>query len=185
MSALPQHPDRLVRVPMGFEAYLALPEGARAEYVDAMAIVSPAPMWRHQRIARRLANTIEAAIPALWLVEATGVWTGEARSRIPDVLATTEPYDGSWAPGPPVLVAEVLSPSTRREDLVRKSGEYRDAGIAQYWIVDPDERSVTVLGSSGAGWDVLFELDADHPAGSVAVGTHGTVTLELEALLAP
>jgi Uma2 family endonuclease len=41
------------------------------------------------------------------------------------------------------LVAEILSPSTRRIDLVRKMVLYRTAGVPEFWIVDPDKRSVS------------------------------------------
>lgn len=184
---LPTEVDRLVRVPMDFDDYLALPEWHRAEYVDGLAIVSPSATAPHQRISRRMANVIEAGCPTLFVVEAVGVWTGERRSRIPDVYATVRPFAGSWADETPVLVVEILSPSTRREDTLRKSGEYRDAGIGQYWIVDRDHRTLTVLVDNGQGWDILLDLDDDHPRGTALVGVdgaHGEVTLDLGELLA-
>jgi Uma2 family endonuclease len=47
---------------------------------------------------------------------------------------------------PPLLVVEVLSPSTRRSDLVRKKQIYADAGCPHYWVVDPgDETHETAL----------------------------------------
>lgn len=180
---LPTEVDRLVRVPFDFDAYLALPEWHRAEYVDGQAIVSPSPAWPHQRISRRLANQIESACPGLLVVEAVGVWTGERRSRIPDVIATERPFEGSWSDQTPTLAVEIASPSTRREDTLRKSAEYADAGIGQYWIVDREARTVTVLGNNGHGWDSLLELDDDQPTGSVAVGDHGVVDLDLDDLL--
>lgn len=181
---LPPEVDRLVRVPMRFEDYLELPTSYRAEYVDGVAIVSPSAVASHQRISRRIANLIEVSCPTLFLVEAVGVWTGERRSRIPDVLATAAPFEGSWADVAPVLVVEVLSPSTRREDTLRKSGEYRDAGISQYWIVDREHRTVTVLHDNGRGWDVVLDLDDASPSGGVVVGEHGRVELDLDTLLA-
>jgi Uma2 family endonuclease len=181
---LPTEVDHLVRVPMPFEEYLELPEWHRAEYVDGIAIVSPTPYSSHQRVARRLANVIEAGCPELYVVCAVGVWTGERRSRIPDVYATERPFDASWADQTPVLVVEVLSPSTRREDTLRKSAEYLDAGIGQYWIVDREHRTVTVLSATDHGWDVVLDLDEAHPTGTVAVGDHGEVALDLDALLA-
>lgn len=178
--------DVLVRTPMPFEDYLALPEGDRAEYVDGICIrMSASPMSGHQRVSRRLANVIEDAAPGLFVVEAVGVWTGERRSRIPDILAVEHPFDAAWSDQVPVLVAEVLSPGTRREDMLRKSGEYLAAGIGQYWIVDRESRELTVLVSSGGGWEIALELDGGRPRGDVAIGDHGTVVLDLPVLLAP
>ena len=43
---------------------------------------------------------------------------------------------------PLLLAVEVLSPSTRRKDIVLKRSKYEDAGIASYWVVDPEEPSI-------------------------------------------
>lgn len=163
---------------------LALPEG-RVEWVDGEAIfMSASPRARHQRVAARLANQIEEAATGLFCVEAVGFWTlADRKSRIPDVLATREPFDESWAPTTPVLCIEVLSPSTRREDMVRKSHEYAAAGVEQYWIVDLDASELTVYGNNGDGWDELVVLNAAQPRGSVAIPGWGSVEIDLAQLL--
>ena len=185
---LPTEVDRMVRQPYPFEDYLALPEWHRAEYVDGVALVSPSAVASHQRVSRRVANAVDAGCPGLFVVEAVGVWTGERRSRIPDVLATGRPFEGSWSDQVPVLVVEILSPSTRGEDTLRKSTEYLAAGIAQYWIVDREHGSLTALAAAQDGWSVVLELEEDRPVGVVPIsadgGTHGEVDLDLTALLA-
>jgi Uma2 family endonuclease len=45
----------------------------------------------------------------------------------------------------PDLVVEILSPGTRRRDKGRKRAVYDREGVAEYWLVDPEARSVTVL----------------------------------------
>ena len=47
--------------------------------------------------------------------------------------------------GPPLLALEVLSPSTRRHDLVRKRRLYEREGVREYWVVDPEDESVSVF----------------------------------------
>lgn len=101
------------------------------------------------------------------------------------MLATRAPFDGSWADEAPVLVVEVLSPSTRREDSIRKAAEYLEAGISLYWMVDREQRTLTVLGAGAEEWDVLLELDDATPDGSVSIGDHGEVALSLRGVLAP
>lgn len=178
-------PDRLERIQMPLDDYLALPEG-RVEWVDGEAIfMSAAPRAGHQRVAARLARLIEDST-GLFVVEAVGMWTVERRkSRIPDVLATREPFDDSWAPEVPVLVVEVLSSGTRGEDTVRKSHEYAEAGVSQYWVVDRDQRELTVYANAGDGWRQLFAVDDDRPTGAVAVGAYGEVVIDLPDLLRP
>jgi len=86
---------------------------------------------------------------------------------------------------PPLLVAEVLSPSTRAEETVRKSMEVAEGGIGQHWIVDPELRSIDVLMTTNGAWDVLAHLDDQHPTAEIAVGGHGTVPLDLNVVLGP
>jgi Uma2 family endonuclease len=66
----------------------------------------------------------------------------------PDVMffrAGNEPgEDDKSFQGVPDLVAEVLSPRTRSRDRKIKLQAYQDAGIPEYWMVDPDARSVVV-----------------------------------------
>ncbi len=49
---------------------------------------------------------------------------------------------------PLLLAVEVLSPSTRAKDLLLKRGLYEQAGVASYWVVDPDEPSLRA-------WDLV------------------------------
>lgn len=177
-------PTQLERWPMSFEEFLELPEHVHAEWIDGVAVVTPAAKRPHQRIGRRLANLIEAACPELEVDMETGVQVGPQRFRVPDVSALAT-WDGEqlFTQETPVLVAEVLSPSTRREDLLRKTDEYRRAGIDQYWIVDPDEPSLTVLRNDGDAWSIVLDLDEASPTGEITVGEYGVVAVDLTALL--
>ena len=54
--------------------------------------------------------------------------------------------DDDWELAPqPILVVEILSPSTRRRDATVKRELYAEVGIPDYWIVDPTDRSITVV----------------------------------------
>ena len=46
---------------------------------------------------------------------------------------------------PPLLVVEVLSPFTRRRDLLDKRAYYLDAGAAEYWVLDGERREIRVI----------------------------------------
>ncbi|OIJ25896.1 Uma2 family endonuclease [Nocardioides luteus] len=68
-------------------------------------------------------------------------------------------------------------------DLFRKPEEYRVAGAEQYWIVDRELRSLTVLSNAETGWDVTLELNDSDPVGSVVVVGYGTVRIDLHKIL--
>jgi Uma2 family endonuclease len=44
--------------------------------------------------------------------------------------------------GPPDLCVEILSPSSTRTDRADKFEQYRAGGVAHYWIIDPDQRTI-------------------------------------------
>ena len=46
--------------------------------------------------------------------------------------------------GAPDLVVEVLSPSTRRKDMTLKLSKYAEAGVQEYWIIDPKKENIIV-----------------------------------------
>jgi Uma2 family endonuclease len=63
----------------------------------------------------------------------------------PDLLVVRdEDVEAKNVRKPLVLAVEVLSPSSRRKDLVLKRSKYEDVGVASYWVVDPEEPSVVV-----------------------------------------
>lgn len=184
MSSLHELPTRLERRPMGLEEYLALPEGTRAEYVDGAAVVTPPATSGHNKLQLRIANALEAGLSDQVDVRIEAGWQSGDRYRVPDiaVFATKDP-DIVFDRSTPILVVEVLSPSTASEDKVRKSTEYLAAGISQYWIVDRATRVLVGYANEGDAWDRILVLDAEHPTATVAVGDWGEVDLDLERLL--
>jgi Uma2 family endonuclease len=61
------------------------------------------------------------------------------------IVAERTQFTRKELPGPPLLAVEVLSPSTRRIDLLLKRDRLQTAGVPSYWLVDPDGPTVTVL----------------------------------------
>ena len=64
----------------------------------------------------------------------------------PDLMVVCDPdkIDRHGIHGAPDLVVEILSPATQRHDRLLKFNRYMRAGVKEYWIVDPDTRSVSV-----------------------------------------
>ena len=170
---------------MSVEEYFALPDDIRAEYVDGVAILMPPGTWDHQSVELNLAVAVRSGLTDVVVAAEAGVRTAGRKYRIGDVVvmpAGAMP-EGQFAETPPLVVVEVLSPSTRSEDTVRKSHEYAAAGVGQYWLVDRDEPSLVVYRNTGEGWDLELTLDAERPVGSVVVGDHGTVGLDLNSII--
>lgn len=82
----------------------------------------------------------------------------------PDLIVVCEPskITETHIEGPPTLVVEILSPSTQRHDRVRKLRLYAQAGVKEYWILQPKPAMAEVLSLKGAGFQIAgsyTELD--------------------------
>lgn len=135
--------------PLRREDLQRLPDdGHRYELIDGSLLVSPAPRIAHQAVVGNLFLLLRLACPAdLQVVLAPfAVGLADDTEVQPDLLvAPRSQFTERDLPGPPLLAVEVLSPSTRRVDLLLKRDRYEEAGIASYWIVDPVGLTVTVL----------------------------------------
>jgi Uma2 family endonuclease len=61
----------------------------------------------------------------------------------------------------PDLVVEILSPSTEERDRGTKLQLYCRYGVREYWLIDPEERTVEVLALSPEGYQVLGQYSED------------------------
>ena len=138
----------------------ALPDdGLRYELVDGSLLVSPAPGPRHQRGVFSVARALAAACPPELEVFVAPLDFRPTRKRSlqPDVLVVRREDVGEGAlTVPPLLVVEVLSPSTRVRDLTLKRELYAQSGVASYWLLDPGTdpgaASLTVLALADGGY---------------------------------
>ena len=122
-------------------------DGNRYELIDGLLLVSPAPTERHQRVLASLLAALHADCP-----EGLRVYTAPLDVRLaervqlqPDLVVVTDGPAREKLDRVPLLCVEVLSPSTRRHDVVLKRRAFEAAGIPSYWIVDPLVPSLTVL----------------------------------------
>lgn len=135
--------------PLTYDEVRQFPDdGYRYELVDGELLVTPAPNTAHQRAVTQLTVLIAQAVPEEletlvgpvdWYVRATTYFEPDLVVVRRDAAA-----DGQRLLDPPVLVVEVLSPSTRYRDVGLKLRAYEDAGLGWYWVVDPAEPRLTV-----------------------------------------
>ncbi|WP_432491147.1 Uma2 family endonuclease [Kineococcus auxinigenes] len=157
-----------------------LPEdenGPRMEIVDGSLHVTPLADLRHQRLVGRLAHDLVDLAPAGWVVlPGANVLRRAATDRllIPDVVVPAEEAlaaGGAHAdPSDVLLAVEVESPSTRTADRLLKRDLYAQWKLPNYWIVDPEGRTLTRLalgpgrrydeGPGGTEWLTSFDDSA-------------------------
>jgi Uma2 family endonuclease len=206
MSAQPSEPTtsavrttgRLVvpSHPLTVAEYLELGEiePGRTELVEGQLMMAASPVPRHNRAQKRLMRQLDAVMPpeldslAEMDVElALSGPDGPGWVRMPDIVvaprAAWERVDregGVLSASDVVLVVEIISRSTRRTDRITKCGEYADAGIPHYWVVDLDDPvSMTLHHSAG---------EFGYADGGVVTGTYSATTpfpveLDLDALV--
>jgi len=128
-------------------------DGNRYEVVEGELFVTPSPLLPHQAVSGALHARLFDFVKARrigWAFAAPGDVHVNRKSRVlPDIFVlprTTTRMPKSWKDAPtPILVVEILSDSTAMRDLGAKSKLYNRAGVAEYWIVDWEERNVRVI----------------------------------------
>ena len=128
------------------DVYAVPDDGNRYEVIDGELLVTTPPDERHQVRAFDLARVLHAACPPDLLVYAgpIAVDVGDDRHLEPDLaVKARKAFRDSRAV--PLLVVEVLSPSTWRSDMRRKRAAYAQIAVPSYWLVDPLAPAVTVL----------------------------------------
>jgi Uma2 family endonuclease len=135
------------------ENYLRLDAGLLIEYSDGFIRVLPMPTLLHQWIVRFLFRRLDAFVAGRGLGEVLQaplpVELTPTKYRQPDIVFLRPQRIRRWKgqPAGADLVIEVVSEGeeNRQRDYVEKPEEYAAAGIAEYWIVDPQERIITVF----------------------------------------
>lgn len=155
------------------EDYLALPDDQRVELIDGVFYDMSAPTIPHQLIGgalyTRIANFLSGRkAPCVPLIAPTDVQLDRDNKTIlqPDVMVVChrDRFTTARLYGAPDFVAEVLSPSTRGKDILIKTNKYRNAGVKEYWMVDPRNETVTKM---------LFSApDDEEPDGNIRTRTY-------------
>ena len=146
-----------------FADYLGWEESERAEIINGKVFLMASPSSVHQEIAaeltRQFGNYLEGKRCRIYPAP-FGVRLFEQNGESPeDVNTVVEPdisivcdkskIDKHGCKGAPDLVIEILSPSSLRHDRLVKLDLYQRAGVLEYWIVDPEYRSVQVFTLDG------------------------------------
>ena len=142
------------------EAYLWLTDHSRRliELTDGHIEKLPLPTSTHQAVLLFLYRLFHAFLDprgGVAMVSVLRMRIREGKFREPDLLLLRnrpDPryQDRYWLGAD--LVAEVISPDNPDRDLVEKRADYAEAGIPEYWIVDPRDETITVLALEGEAY---------------------------------
>jgi Uma2 family endonuclease len=139
--------------PLTVENYKLLPEtGPRYQLIQGDLYMAPAPNRFHQEISRNLQFELHSYLkhnPIGRLFNAPfDVYLDEINVFQPDIMIVLNQRLGilteEGAEGAPELIVEILSPKTRRLDLINKKQEYARAGVKELWIIDPEPRAIMI-----------------------------------------
>ena len=136
-----------------YEDYLSAPEDERYELLDGALVMTPAPGEPHQRVSmwlgwkliqfvaeNRLGEVYHAPFDVVLsdfdVVQPDLIFVSHARAHI---------ITPANLQGAPDLVVEILSPSTAERDKTFKYALYAEHGVGEYWMVDTDAKTITVL----------------------------------------
>ncbi len=150
-------------VTLTYEDYRNTPDDERYELLGGELVVAPAPRLSHQRVAMRLGALCHVFVKERGLGEVFAAPCDVVLSNTdvvqPDLLfVSTERehvlHGGDCVRGAPDVVIEILSPATAARDRTYKRALYAKHGVKEYWLVDPDTRTVKVLRLEERGYAV-------------------------------
>ncbi len=152
--------------------YYALPDERRVELIDGVFYDMTAPATFHQLIGglihRRFLTYVAAnkgtCVPFISPVDVQ-LDRDDKTMLEPDVIVVCDrdKIIRRCIYGAPDLVIEVLSPSTRRKDMIIKLNKYLCAGVREYWIIDPDQETVTVYDFEHDHFPICYTFDDTVP----------------------
>ncbi len=154
--AVPRGPKKT----MTYEEYARLPEGAPYQLIGGELVMSPSPVPYHQKILRDMGFEIYRFVREKGLGEVffapIDVYLKETETYQPDIIFISkdrlEIIGQKKIEGAPDLVVEILSEATAYYDLRHKKKVYERAGVREYWIVDPMEKSIEVYENQTGGF---------------------------------
>jgi Uma2 family endonuclease len=141
----------LVKRQWTFDDLEDLPDdGNRYEIIDGELFVTPSPVWPHQQAIAEvylLLRIFLQRVPVGFAYFAPADVVFSPRRAVQPDLFVVPPVEGKrptsfGAVRRLLLAVEILSPSSARADRVAKRMLFRDEGVAEYWVVDLDARTV-------------------------------------------
>lgn len=134
------------------EDIIALPEAIHAELIDGQIYYQAAPSREHQELVHQLSYEIESYIRSnngkckVYSAPFAVFLQNNKNYVEPDisVICDKDKLDKDGCHGAPDWIIEIVSPSTVKNDTMLKLKLYKNAGVREYWIVDPETKTILV-----------------------------------------
>lgn len=149
------------------EDYYALPEERRVELIDGVIYDMASPTFTHQRISASVLHQImkyldEKNGKCIALAAPVDVRLDRDDKTMvqPDVMILCD-HDKicNWGiDGAPDFVLEIISQASRRKDYITKLQKYADAGVREYWILDPEKKNLITYDFAEEGIPHIYPL---------------------------
>ena len=160
--------------PMTYDDYLNLPDDERYELIGGELYMTPAPKIFHQEILKNIANLLTNHVnekeAGKVLFAPVDVKLTETEVVQPDILFIhknrSHIIKEAFIADAPDLTVEIVSEGTRDRDTVQKKTLYYRHGVKEYWLVDPDTKSVTLLTPGSKSYDIQATYETDQALAS-------------------
>ena len=154
--------------------YWNLPDGERAELINGQLYALASPSRMHQKLIIELTFYFQQYIKSnngdceIYVAPfAVNLNANDQTFVEPDISVICDPdkLSDRGCEGAPDLVIEVVSPSSRRMDYIRKMALYADAGVREYWIIDPATEQTTLYRFEETDAPAIIPFNQDIPVG--------------------
>ena len=168
----PSSPTAAPTAPATYQDVLDAPEHLVAELIGGTLYTHPRPTPRHATAGARLIGRLGPPFddgnggPGGWRILYEPELHPDAEVLVPDLAGwrrermPTLP-DSAYFTLAPDWICEILSPSTRKVDLVRKRPIYAHAGIPHLWLIDPIEQILEAFALGDGRWQVIAAVEDD------------------------
>ena len=137
---------------ISMDRFKNLPEGTLAELIDNFLYMSPSPAFNHQDVLLNIASECKRQLKgqAKVVVAPFDIYLDSVSNAVqPDIVILLNENSSSFDKsghfhGVPDAIVEILSPSNKDHDLVRKKALYEKFAVKEYWIVNPVNKTALI-----------------------------------------